>query len=394
MVAECSRRAFVAVAGRAAIGGLLWPLAGCSTGAPPAAATSDRALEALVQELEGRIPTLLRDARVPGLSMAILRDASVAWRRGFGIADHASKAPVTVDTVFEAGSTSKPVFAYAVLKLCERGILGLDTPLSSYKAAPWVTGDSSAALITPRHVLSHTSGLPNWRSADDPLRVRFAPGSQWSYSGEGYSYLQSVVTHLTGRVDRSACSRYEQNFEVCATDIGAFMRDRVLQPFGMARSGYVWNDTLASDWAQPVDEANAPLERPRPTATDAARYAAAGGLLTTPGDYAKFIAELLAPKPADEVRIGAASLTEMMTPQIPAPEENGVMASWGLGWQLQQRPRGVVFAHGGYNPGYHSYVAASREQRSGVVVMTNADHAYPVIQTLVLQELDRLLGMA
>lgn len=83
----------------------------------------------------------------------------------------------------------------------------------------------------------------------------------------------------------------------------------------------------------------------------------------------------------------------MVTPQIAAPEENGVPASWGLGWQLQQRPRGVVFAHGGYNPGYHSYVAASRERQSGVVVMTNADHAYPLLQTVVLQQLDRLLAL-
>lgn len=144
--------------------------------------------------------------------------------------------------MFEAGSTSKPVFAYAVLKLCERGIMALDVPLAASKAAPWLTGDPRAALITARHVLSHTSGFPNWRSKDDPLRVQFAPGSQWSYSGEGYSYLQSVVTHLTGTVDRSACSRFEEGVMVCATDIDAFMRRQVLAPFGMARSGYVWNE--------------------------------------------------------------------------------------------------------------------------------------------------------
>lgn len=104
----------------------------------------------------------MNEAQVPGLSIAIVNDGKVAWRRGFGVKDIRSKQRVGTQTVFEAASTSKPVFAYAVMKLCERGVMDLDTPLTKYT------------------------------------------------SGEAYSYLQAVVTRLAGgRVDTNDCGRFE-----------------------------------------------------------------------------------------------------------------------------------------------------------------------------------------
>jgi hypothetical protein len=102
------------------------------------------------------------------------------------------------ETVFQAGSVSKTVFAYAVMKLVERNILDLDTPLTRYSPIRILEGDPRLDLITARHVLSHTSGLPNWRSERNPLSIRFTPGERYLYSGEGYSYLQSVVPHGDG----------------------------------------------------------------------------------------------------------------------------------------------------------------------------------------------------
>ena len=102
--------------------------------------------------------------------------------------DQEHRSPMS--TVFEAGSVSKTVFAYAVLKLCEKGILSLDAPLTTYWSERPLT-DPRVDLITVRRVLCHTTGLPNWRSSDTPLGLAFTPGEQWSYSGEGYWYLQS-----------------------------------------------------------------------------------------------------------------------------------------------------------------------------------------------------------
>ena len=141
--------------------------------------------------------------------------------------------------MFAAQSTSKPVFAYAVLKLCEKGVLNLDSPLTKYTPERVLAGDARLDLITARHVLSHTSGFQNWRSGTEPLEIHFAPGECWLYSGEGYSYLQSVVTHLTGHVTVNACGNYEAGVKVCATNINKYIKANLLVPFGMSSSGYV-----------------------------------------------------------------------------------------------------------------------------------------------------------
>jgi CubicO group peptidase (beta-lactamase class C family) len=130
----------------------------------------------LIADLEKQIPPLMKEATLPGLSAAIIKDAQLLWRRGFGVKDSVSNEPVDVDTVFEAASVSKTVFAYAVLKLTERGVIGLDTPLTKYAAEPFLDGDTRLGLITARHVLSHTSGFQNWRSDREPLKIHFAPG--------------------------------------------------------------------------------------------------------------------------------------------------------------------------------------------------------------------------
>src|SRR4051794_26694568 len=148
-------------------------------------------------ELEKQLPLLMKEHHVPGVSLAVIGGAKMSERRAFGVKDSASTVPVDDATMFEAASMSKPVFAYAVLKLCERGVIDLDTPLTHYTSSRFLTGDARLDLITARHVLTHTTGFPNWRSEKRPLSIAFTPGTQWSYSGEGYSYLQSVITELT-----------------------------------------------------------------------------------------------------------------------------------------------------------------------------------------------------
>ena len=140
----------------------------------------------LVADLDKLIPELMEEAGVPGLSIAIIKDANLYWRRGFGVKNIVSREPVDNDTVFELASVSKTVFAYAVMKLCEKGIINLDTPLTKYTRERFLEGDPRLDLITARHVLSHTSGFQNWRSSEEPLKIHFTPGEKWMYSGEGY----------------------------------------------------------------------------------------------------------------------------------------------------------------------------------------------------------------
>ena len=367
------RREFVAKAGRA-LGLSALPLASCS-GARSRLPTShqDRSADALIADLEKRIPPLMRDGNVPGVSVAIIRNAKLFWRRGFGVKDIATNEPVDNDTVFEAASTSKPVFAYAVMKLCERGVMDLDTPLTKYTSGRYLEGDPRLDLITARHVLSHTSGFQNFRTLAEPLRIHFTPGEKWLYSGEAYSYLQSVVTELAGgRVNPSDCGRFEAGLEVCAIEpsIDVYMKTNLLLPFGMTSSGYFWNDWIERHMARGYlpDGKRSEANR-KPSGPSVARYGMVGGLCTTPTDYARFLIELIDPKPSDRFRLNERSRAEMLRPQI----RSSPWSHWALGWEVEHTETGDVIKHGGGNPGYACIVVASIEQKTGYVIMTNAE---------------------
>lgn len=383
------RREFL---GRAALTLPILPLVACTDrtrpGDPEAVSTT------LILNLERTIPRLMEDAVVPGLSIAIIEDGKLSWNRGFGVKDNASKEPVDSNTVFSAASVSKTVFAYAVMKLCERGVLNLDTPLTKYTPERFLESDPRLDLITPRHVLSHTTGFQDWRSGDKPLKIDFTPGERWQYSGEGYSYLQSVVTHLMGHVDPSSCDTFEAGLKVCATDIDSYMKTNLLVPFGMDSSSYVWIDAYEHQAARPHDVKGTPLERRKPTAIAAARYAAAGQLQTTATDYAKFLIEVINPKESDVFRLNTTSLGEMLRPQVRVNSgdrsKHITSISWCLGWELDRwelddKRKGDVINHSGANSGFQAYAAASVRRKSAFVIMTNSDNGSKVIENLVLR---------
>jgi len=326
------------------------------------------------QQLERLIPDLMTQAVVPGVSIAIIKDAHVVWHRGFGVQDADSRTPVDDDTVFEAASVSKTVFAYAVLQLCDRGTLALDRPLTEYTPERVIDSDPRLGQITARQILSHTSGFQNFRTRAEPLRIQFTPGERFEYSGEGYWYLQSVVTQLVGTVDPTACRSYEAGLRVCATDIDTYLKRNVLIPFQMGASGYVWNDALARHAARPHDEAGKPLPLARPTAIDAARYAAMGGLRTTALDYANFLIEVIAPRAPMEFRLARATRREMLQPQVKVDDSK----SWALGWEVEQTPRGNLIEHEGGQTGFLAFTAAAVDRRSGYIILTNSANGWKV----------------
>jgi CubicO group peptidase (beta-lactamase class C family) len=371
------RREFLAESSRVALGISLFPLA-----------TRPRKIHQatepgvnLIADLEKLIPKLLEEADVPGASIAVIKDANLIWRRGFGVKDSATKAPVDNDTLFEAASVSKTVFAYAALKLCEKGVIGLDTPLSKYMPKPFLEGDPRLNIITARHALSHTTGFQDFRSGSEPLKIHFIPGEKFMYSGEGYCYVQSVMSHLAGRENFKECSKYEAGLEVCATDIDAYLKRNLLKPFGMNSSGYVWNDSFARHAARPHDVTGKPLTKAKPTATDAARYAAVGGLHTTASDYAKFLIEVLDPKASNAFRLNQTSHREMLRPQIQLAEGEKIddADAWALGWAIQQRKTGQVILHSGGQTGFRSLAMASVKRKSGFIVLTNGDNGGKII---------------
>ena len=389
MFDRMSRREFLVESGRAALSFSLLPLVRRPqrNRQPISAEREETTLwETLIKDLERQIPKWMQETRVPGLSIAIIKDAKLGWRRGFGVKDNASKEPVDNDTMFEAASMSKPVFAYVVMKLCEKGVMNLDTPLIKYTSQRFLEGDPRLDLITARHALSHTSGFQNWRSEKEPLKIHFTPGEKFLYSGEGYNYLQSVVTHLTGHVNPKDCARYDAGLEVCGTDIEAYMKANLFAPFHMASSGYVWNDALGRRMARPHDQSGNPTDNKKSTPASVARYGSAGALLTTPTDYAKFVIEVVSPKQSDAFRLNKDSVKEMLRPHVKI-EGGQYPASWALGWQIFHNKNRDFIYHGGDNDGFHCCAVASVEGKSGFVAMTNGENGPEILKNLIMGNL-------
>jgi CubicO group peptidase (beta-lactamase class C family) len=173
------------------------------------------------------------------------------------------------------------------------------------------------------------------------------------------------------------------------------MKRNLLTPFGMTSGGYVWNEQLARHAARPHDVHGKPFDKKQPTATDAARYASAGGLHTTSTDYARFLIEILDPKAGDEFRLSKKSLSEMIRPQVKLDEHQKIdgASSWALGWAIQERETGNVIIHSGGQDGFKSLTMASVERKSGFVILTNGDNGWKIFQNEAFRRiLDALLA--
>src|SRR5688572_10734525 len=153
----------------------------------------------------------MREGEVPGLSIIVIHRGRIAWQHTYGVSDR---------TVFEAASLGKPVFAHAVMKLVDAGVLSLDVPLHQYLPEP-VT-DERMKAITARMVLTHRTGFQNEVMPGQTLALQFTPGERFSYSGAGFLYLERVVEHLTGK------------------ELPLLIEQLVFAPNGMRDSGYVW----------------------------------------------------------------------------------------------------------------------------------------------------------
>jgi CubicO group peptidase (beta-lactamase class C family) len=320
----------------------------------------------VIVQLEKDIPDLMNQADVPGLSIAVLRNARTAWLHDFGIKNTKTKEPVTADTIFEAASLSKPVFAYAVLKLVDQGKLGLDVPLSTYLPKPYIESDDRLAKITARIVLSHRTGFRNWRGDGNPLSIYFTPGERFSYSGEGFIYLQRVVEQIEGK------------------PLNDIMTKLVFTPLGMASSSYVWRVDFDERTATGHDGDATPQDLWKPK--DAG---SASTLNTTAHDYALFVAAIL-----NGAGLKAATLREMETPQIAVdpectnctdrtPKRLSKNIFWGLGWGIVRNSKSETLWHWGDNGAFKCFVLADPARKSGMVMFTNSQNGLAIAPAIV-----------
>ena len=295
------------------------------------------------------IPDLMRVSDVPGLSVAVVQNGRVVWAGAFGTVNDNARTRVDAGTIFEAASLSKPVFAYIVLRLVDRGEFDLDRPLLEMLAYPRLASDERSKRITGRMVLSHGTGLPNW--GGEKLTLQFEPGTAYGYSGEGFVFLQKVIEHVTGR------------------SLEELARREVFQPLGMTRSSFVWQDRFAGDAAYAKDWLwnVAPVHR-------YAEANAAASLLTTGTDYARFVAAVLTGRGLSPGR-----WREFLTPV----RQSSPGLSVGLGIRVEDGPSGRTFYHSGNNGRrFTSYMTGDIAKRLGLVYFASAYNGTSLVAAL------------
>lgn len=330
-------------------------------------------------EVDATVTRLMKAAEVTGVAIAIFNDGKIAYEKAYGFRDTEKKLPLTVDSVMTAASFSKVAAGYMEMHLVQEGILDLDKPVYQYLPKPLpeyekyadLAGDQRYKKITARMLLSHTSGFPNWRWANDDrkLNINFEPGSRYAYSGEGIDLLQLVVETITKK------------------PLEDLMREHVFLPVGMARSSMVWQERFESDFANGYDEYGRSLGPERRKNADAA-----GSMQTTPRDFARF---LLAVMNGEGLR--KETHEQMFSPQIritakhqfPTMENettdanNSIRLSYGLGWGLYWSPVGKVFFKEGHDEGWRNYAVSFDKPKSGMLIMTNSSNGEGIFKELL-----------
>lgn len=261
------------------------------------------------------------------------------------------------DAIFQAASLTKPVAAYAALRLVLDGKLDLQARVSHYLPGGYAhfhhvlarsAQDAQDAVtrdtldrITVAQLLNHTSGLPNWISG--ALSLDGQPGERWRYSGEGFMLLQAVVEAVT-----------QQNF-------ADYMQQQIFAALGMADTSLVWRDDFAGR-AVPAKT----LLGTRP-GMKFRHPVAAASLYTTAADYARFMSALL-----DNERL------LRLTLQNPVNVDTALGLQWGQGWGIEQAPGGPYIWQWGNNPGFRSFAMASVASKDGFVILTNSGDGMPL----------------
>lgn len=292
----------------------------------------------------------MNDHQIPAVSLSIMKDGKIAYTKNYGVVNSVSQEPITQKSVFEAASITKPVFAYTVCKLAQKGVIDLDTPL--HKRFPFPESELKKYPcyrdITARHVLTHVTGLNNWG-----VELVHCPGEQYGYSGQGFEYLtKALAKSFTEEMDLT---------------IMKHLQEEVLIPFDMNNTYFMESETLNKLCVDGHLD-NQPSEQEFPESPEMAF-----GMHCNAIDIAKFAIGLLYRK-----GLSQEMATDVFTIHTIVPEEEKEFDSdyeqgYGLGLYLRNSPYGKVFGHSGSNYDFKCLFEVYDELKMGYVIMTNSD---------------------
>ncbi|MEW7279427.1 serine hydrolase [Aquimarina sp. 2201CG1-2-11] len=308
---------------------------------------------------------------VPGVSIAVINDYKVDWVKSYGVVDKETQLPVTLQTLFQAGSISKPVAAYGGLKMVEQQKIDLNENVNTYLQS-WTLPDNEFTKdkkVTIKHLMNHSGGLTIhgfWGYSPDlpvpslvqvlngetpanseAIVVDKAPEESFRYSGGGYTVMQQLMMDVEKKTFPS------------------LMKELVLQPLEMNNSTY----------DQPLQEEQLKFAAtgylPDGTMTKGKRHTypemAAAGLWTTAEDLAKFAVNIQQTLKGESTKVLSKEMTTtMLTPFV----EDFV----GLGLFFKKMGDDIYFEHGGWDEGFSSALMAHKDKGYGVVVLINSNH--------------------
>jgi len=319
----------------------------------------------------------MEEMNLPGLSVAVIKDGQLRWAKGYGVANITTNTLVDENTLFQAGSISKPVAALAILQLAQQGKVDLDTDVNTYLKQFTIPEDGFTTIekVTLRRLLTHTAGttvhgFPGYKQTDsfpsdlqvikgegntDAVVLDTLPGSMWRYSGGGYTIMEQVVEDVSGKsfqeyVDHNVLAKMEMANSTYSQPLNEERHSQASAAYdfeGNIIEGY-WN--------------NYPEQ-------------AAAGLWTTPSDLAKYVIEI------QEISAGKANgvISQDMAKEMLTQHKN----DWGLGPVVKKAGDSLMFGHGGKNAGFTNDMKASVYQGNGIIVMTNGDSGNAIIGELV-----------
>lgn len=311
----------------------------------------------------------------PGFSVAVIDNYQIAWAKGYGVTAAGFSTPVTLHTIFQAASISKPVTATATLSLVEHGQLSLDEDVNA-KLTGWKVPENEftkTEKVTLRRILTHSAGLtvqgfsgydvgsplPSVEQIlngekpanSPPVRVDTIPGTTERYSGGGVMVEQLLLTDVTGK------------------PFPVLVRELVLDKLAMADSSFEQPPSLQrADFAASATAADGKTLHGR---WHIYPELAAAGLWTTPSDLAHFLIDMALTKNGKSHKVLSPATAQMMlTP---------VIDEMGLGFFLPQESPGE-FRHSGSNEGFECNMKMNANSGRGVVMMTNSDNGFEVMK--------------
>ena len=305
--------------------------------------------------------------KVPGVAVAIVKKGAVLAAKGYGLANVEHNVAVSPDTIFQSGSVGKQFTAAAVMLLVEQGKIGLEDPITKFfpdGPAPW-------RGILVRHLLTHTSGIPDYEEAKDgpasvdlrrdyteeeltrfayKLTLEFPPGSRWNYSNTGYVLLGIIIHKTSGQF------------------YGDLLHDRVFTPLGMKTARIISEEDIVlnraggyrlvkgalknQDWVSPTLN----------TTADGALYLSLRDMIA----WDKGLRAGAILKPASWAQVNA-----------PVKLKSGKPYPYGFGWSVDTLNGSVRLHHGGSWQGFKTYISRYLGEDLTIIVLANLAQSVP-----------------